>query len=226
MNENELLQTVSQNKRLLELGLVILTEGNVSQKHDSVMAIKPSGVPYDMLTPDSLVIVGIVSGRIMVSNSRIPSVDTPIHLEIYRKFPEVGGIAHTHSLHATAFAQAGIEIQCIGTTHADAFNRAIPVTRELSFEEIERDYERNVGVSIAEILKPAFSPAVLVRGHGPFTFGKDAKEAVDNALILEKVAQLALLTRMCGGSHLFQSALYEKHFLRKHGKEASYGQPA
>lgn len=227
MNENELLQIVcEQNKRLAELGLVILTEGNVSQRDGCLMAIKPSGVAYEVILPGHMALVNIQTGEVVSGNGFQPSVDTPIHLEIYRQFPKIGGIAHTHSLYATMFAQVGISIQCAGTTHADAFGcRAIPVTRVLSSEEIQINYGHNIGVSIVEILEPSSVSGVLVVGHGPFTFGKDAKEAVDNALMLEKVAHLAFLTRMCGGSDLFQGALYEKHFLRKHGKEVSYGQP-
>ncbi|TSC84129.1 MAG: L-ribulose 5-phosphate 4-epimerase [Parcubacteria group bacterium Gr01-1014_17] len=186
------------------------------------MAIKPSGIPYNRLTSDSIVIVGIASGHILISEfSRAPSVDTPIHLEIYRRFPEVGGIAHTHSPYATAFAQAGQPIPCCGTTHADAFFGEVPVTRILTEQEVEGDYERNIGVLIASMLKPDAIPAILMNGHGPFTVGKTAQEAVDNALILEKVAMLALV----GLQPLYlPSYLQKKHFLRKHGQAASYGQ--
>lgn len=228
MNENELLRTVcAQNKRLAELGLVILTEGNVSQRHwDDTIAIKPSGVSYEVMLPGQMVLVVIKTGSIVgvgYNNHCKPSVDTPIHLEIYRRFPEVGGIAHTHSPYATIFAQNCEPIPCLGTTHADAFNGPIPVTRALTTEEIESGLERNTGLLISEQLTMDV-PAVLVRHHGPFVFGKDAQQAVENALILEKVAYLAWHTVETPDTH-FPDELRRAHYTRKHGKKASYGQP-
>lgn len=224
MNENELLRTVcAQNKRLAELGLVILTEGNVSQRQGDLMAIKPSGVPYEIVLPSQMVLVDIRTGSILVDNGHKPSVDTPIHLEIYRRFSEVGGIAHTHSVYATAWSQTGRTFICCGTTHADAFCGEVPITRLLTESEVESNYEQNVGTLIASVLQFDVVPAVLLNGHGPFTFGKTAAEAVDNALILEKVAMIASVRTP--GQLRLPNYLLVKHFYRKHGKSASYGQP-
>lgn len=224
---NELQRVVcAQNKRLCELGLVILTEGNVSQRHENLMAIKPSGVPYEQMLPSQMVPVNIETGEVVPDGGRVqwkPSVDTPIHLEIYRRCPWVGGIAHTHSPYATISAQNCQSIPCMGTTHADAFNGTIPVTRPLTEVEIATDVERNTGVAITECLREDML-AVLVRHHGPFSFGKNAHEAVDNALILEKVAFLARHTAVTLNNAM-PRALQKAHYERKHGTGASYGQP-
>ena len=223
MNENESLRTVcAQNKRLAELGLVILTEGNVSQRDGDVMTIKPSGVSYEKMLPGQMVLVNVQTGTVVSDNDCKPSVDTPIHLEIYQRFPEVGGIAHTHSPYATVFAQNCRPIQCVGTTHADAFHGAIPVTRTLTEKEIESDLEHHTGAVIAECLRMDI-PAVLVRHHGPFAFGSNAEEAVNNALILEKIAFLARHSAMTLDS-MMPLCLLERHWTRKHGADASYGQ--
>lgn len=216
----------AQNKRLLELGLVILTEGNVSQRYDNLMAIKPSGVSYEQMLPSQIALVNINTGEVVSDGGRMqwkPSVDTPIHLAVYRKFPEVRGIAHTHSPYATIFAQNCQPIPCVGTTHADAFCGAIPVTRSLTEDEMHQSIEENTGIAIAKCASPVIIPAVLVRYHGPFTFGADAREAVNNALILEKVAFLARHTVIAFGS-VMPVALQKMHYARKHGSAASYGQ--
>ena len=221
INFNELKETVCrQNKRLKEEGLVILTWGNVSQitKDRKYVAIKPSGVPYDKLSPADITVVDI-DGNI-IEGSLKPSVDTPIHLEIYKKSPEIFGICHTHSPYATIFAQAKKAILCYGTTHADNFNGPILVTRDLTNPEIETEYEKNLAKTIAETFNPEI-PAVLAAGHGPFTFGVSASEAVDNMLTLEQVAMMAILKEPDGP---LNKKLLEKHFCRKHGSGKYYGQ--
>jgi L-ribulose-5-phosphate 4-epimerase len=190
-----------------------------------MMAIKPSGVSYDHMMPHQMVYVEIESGEIISNGWRvdfIPSVDTPTHLEIYRRFPSIGGIAHTHSPYATVFAQNCRVIPSVGTTHADAFNGSVPVTRSLTEKEIAEGLERWTGIVIAECFQSDI-PAVLVRHHGPFTFGRNAREAVDTALILEKVAFLALYTGTTLDT-LMPRPLATAHYQRKHGSGASYGQ--
>lgn len=213
-------EVCEQNRRLRELNLVILTEGNVSaiSPDRKFVAIKPSGVEYDDLTPKKIVVVDM-RGQV-TEGSWKPSTDTPTHLEIYRRFPEIGGIAHTHSTHATIFAQMREPIPCYGTTHADLCGD-IPVTRELSRNEIAKEYEKNTGTVICETLSGGFCPCVLVASHGPFTFGTTPKEAVDHALILEKIATMALL-----GTYKkpIKKTLFDKHHQRKHGKNHYYGQ--
>lgn len=210
-----------QNKRLPKSGLVILSEGNVSQITEDrrYFAIKPSGVEYDDLTPEKMVIVDR-EGNTVESDLR-PSTDTPTHLEIYRRFPEIGGITHTHSPFATMYAQMKKPIPCYGTTHADAFCGDIPVTRELTREEIFTHYELHTGKAIAEILDPLKNRCVLVASHGPFAFGKDAKEAVHHACILEKVAMMAILATP---ESPISDALIQKHHERKWGQNKYYGQ--
>ena len=225
MTADELKKNVcGENLRLLAEGLVIVTEGNVSEispdrKH---FVIKPSGVDYDKLTPEKMVTVDL-SGAVIEGDGN-PSTDTPTHAEIYRKFPEVKGIAHTHSPFATIFSQMKKPIPCYGTTHADAFFEEIPVTRSLTEDEIFVDFELNTGKVIAEILKPSHHPAILVAGHGPFTFGESAKLAVDHAQILEKVAMMALLGKY--DAPLQDAILKYRHFHRKHGsgEHKYYGQ--
>ena len=212
-----------QNRRLIEHQLVILTEGNVSEIADDrgLVVIKPSGVDYDDLTPDTMVVVD-TKGRVVEGHLK-PSSDTPTHLEIYRRFPEVRGIAHTHSPFATMLAQMVRPIPCYGTTHADAFYGDVPVTRPLSDAEVDTDYELNIGRTIAEVLDPRLGPAVLVANHGPFAFGRSAREAVDHVHILEKVAMMAALGRY---QDPIPKALLTKHFFRKHGPRRYYGQSA
>lgn len=225
MFESYMLQSIKkrvaeENRRLTEYKLVILTEGNVSEISPDrrFLVIKPSGVNYENLTPAKTVVVDM-NGKVVKGKLR-PSTDMPTHLEIYRNFPEIGGIAHTHSPYATIFAQMMKPIPCYGTTHADLCGE-IPVARHLTDEEIQNDYEKNTGKAICEVLRKNYVPCVLVPGHGPFTFGKNAKEAVEHAQILEKVAMMAIL-----GTHKgpLKESLFKKHHERKHGKDSYYGQ--
>lgn len=216
------------NKLLAESGLVILTWGNASQrdKETGLVAIKPSGVPFYKLTPNDIVIVDL-NGKIVEGHLN-PSSDLPTHLEIYKAFPEVLGVVHTHSTYAVAFAQAQMSIPTLGTTHADTFAKDVPLTREFIKEDFE-EYEKSTGKIIVETFKkekPLDIPAVLVRNHGPFTFGKSAKEAFENALILENVAKMAYLTLNLKKVDDIKPEpdLYEKHHSRKHGDHAYYGQ--
>jgi L-ribulose-5-phosphate 4-epimerase len=218
------------NLNLVRQGLVIQTFGNVSgvDRASGLMAIKPSGVSYDTLKAKDIVLVDL-QGRVVEGNLR-PSADTPTHLALYRAFPEIGGISHAHSPTATAFAQAVAEIPCFGTTQADHFNGPIPVTRFLTKAEVETDYESNTGNIIVErfaVLKlsPLEMPAVLIAGHGPFTWGRSPNEAVQHALILEAVAGMALQTRQIDPEALpLPTYLRDKHHQRKHGPAAYYGQ--
>jgi len=219
------------NREIVKAGLVVLTFGNASavDRAAGVMAIKPSGVPYDALDPDSMVLVDLESGEAREGDAR-PSSDTPTHLVLYRAFEQVGGIVHTHSPFATAWAQARREIPCLGTTHADHFRGPVPVTRELTGEEIGGDYERHTGDVIVETVTglgpdPLERPAVLVASHGPFAWGADAEKAVENAIALEVVAESSLRTELLRpGAEQVQPDLLDRHFLRKHGPGAYYGQ--
>jgi L-ribulose-5-phosphate 4-epimerase len=220
------------NLALARSGLVTGTFGNVSgvDRAAGLMAIKPSGVPYDELTPDDIVPVSLATGEVVDSDLR-PSSDTPTHLELYRAFPSCGGVVHTHSESATALAQAGLPVRCLGTTHADHFRGDVPVTRALTRREVAGAYERTTGLVIVETLrKQRLSPeevaAVLVRNHGPFAWGRDAAEAVENARVLEYVARMEILVRATGARGVARPAafLVDKHFLRKHGRGAYYGQ--
>lgn len=215
------------NLLLKEYGLITLTWGNVSEidREAGVVAIKPSGVSYDEMTVDDIVVVDLCGN--VVWGKLNPSSDTPTHLELYKRFPAIGGITHTHSRWATVYAQAHMSIPALGTTHADAFYGDVPCTRELTKEEISGEYERNTGVVIAE----AFTedtimniPAVLVASHAPFTWGKNAKASVENSVILEEVAFMAWHTVGINPDATMDKALLDKHFLRKHGAGAYYGQ--
>ena len=219
------------NMALAGSGLVSGTFGNVSgvDRAAGLFLIKPSGVAYPELTPAQLVAVSLSTGEVIDGSLR-PSSDTPTHLELYRAFPHCGGIVHTHSESAVALAQAGLKVRCLGTTHADHFRGDVPVTRALKRREVESDYERNTGQVIVELfrkqrLSPDEIPAVLVRQHGPFAWGEDAAAAVENARALELVARLEILVRATG-ARIAPPAdfLVDKHFLRKHGKSAYYGQ--
>jgi L-ribulose-5-phosphate 4-epimerase len=218
------------NMELAGSGLVTGTFGNVSgvDREAGLMAIKPSGVPYDQLSPEHMVPVSLATGEVVGSRLR-PSSDTPTHLEVYRAFA-CGGVVHTHSEHATALAQAGLPLRCMGTTHADHFRGDVPVTRPLTKEEVDGDYEANTGLVIVETLRGAgVSPeevtAVLVANHGPFTWGPDAFDAVENARILEYLARMELHVRLAAPeARRPDEFLVDKHYLRKHGKDASYGQ--
>jgi L-ribulose-5-phosphate 4-epimerase len=218
------------NLRLVEAGLVTDTFGNASGIHrgEGLFFIKPSGVPYQDLSPDNMVPVSLETGEALVSDLK-PSSDTPTHLELYRAFP-CGGIAHTHSPAATALAQARLPLRCMGTTHADFFRGDVPVTRDLTPEEIESDYEANTGLVMVETfrdgkLDPLEVPAVLVASHGPFTWGGDVMEAVKHSEILEFLAGMeCTLLSFPGQQERPALELMEKHFLRKHGPGAYYGQ--
>ena len=219
------------NLDLPKHGLVTFTWGNVSgiDRERGLVVIKPSGVAYEDLTPEDLVLVDLETGR-TVEGALNPSSDTKTHLELYRAFPEVGGIVHTHSAYAVAWAQAGQDIPCYGTTHADYFYGPVPCARGLTKEELDEDYEKNTGRVIVETftargIDPAHLPTVICRSHGPFTWGKSPAEAVYHAAVLEEVAKMALLTRQVKpGAAPAPAHLVEKHFLRKHGPNAYYGQ--
>ncbi|MFH1762195.1 MAG: L-ribulose-5-phosphate 4-epimerase AraD [bacterium] len=219
------------NKLLKEYNLVTLTWGNASQidRNSGVIAIKPSGVGYDKLKVDDIVIVDL-NGNIREGDNK-PSSDTASHIELYNHFQEIGGVVHAHSKYATIFAQAAKEIPCFGTTHADTFFGTVPLTRKLTKQEVSDDYEKWTGTVIAERflkgrLKPLEMPGVLVYSHGPFSWGKNALKAVENALILEYVAEMALFTRLLNSKTVsIDPALLNKHYSRKHGKDAYYGQP-
>jgi L-ribulose-5-phosphate 4-epimerase len=212
-------------------GLVTATFGNVSgvDRQAGVMVIKPSGVPYGDLTPDRMVAVSLATGQVVDGDLR-PSSDTPTHVELYRAF-QCGGVAHTHSEVATAFAQARVPIRCTGTTHADHFHGDVPVTRDLTQAEVDGEYERNTGLAIVEAfrtlgLSAAEIPAVLVASHGPFTWGADPFEAVEHARLLEFVARIERTVRLLDpGTAPPAPFLVDRHYLRKHGKAAYYGQP-
>lgn len=219
------------NLEIVRAGLVELTWGNVSgvDRDAGVMAIKPSGVSYEALRPEDLVVLSLESGEVLEGGLR-PSSDTPTHLHLYRRFPGVGGVVHTHSGHAVSFAQAEREIPCLGTTHADHFYGAVPVTRRLRPEEIQGAYEHNTGEVIVERFRvggidPLQIPGVLVAGHGPFAWGATVRKAVENAVVLESVARMALQTFALNPSAAaIAPELLDRHFLRKHGAAAYYGQ--
>lgn len=220
-------EVLEANLDLVRNGLVILTWGNVSaiDRESGLVVIKPSGVSYSEMKAEDMVVVDL-DGKIIEGDLR-PSSDTPTHLAIYRHFKEVGGVVHTHSTYATAWAQAGRAIPNIGTTHADAFYHDIPCTKEMSKEQIESAYEASTGDVIVDVFanqNPMHTPAVLVKHHGPFTWGKSAKEAVQNSVILEEVARMASITVALNPAVEMNNELIEKHYNRKHGKNASYGQ--
>lgn len=216
------------NLQLVEYNLVVFTWGNVSgiDREAGVVAIKPSGVSYDELTADKIVLLNL-DGKIVEGDMR-PSSDTPTHLELYRRFEGLGGICHTHSVHATMWAQAQRDIPALGTTHADHFYGPVPVTDVMTPAEIESDYEANTGVVIVRRftgIDPMQVPAVLVANHGPFTWGKTAAESVKNAVVLEEVAKMAAgALRINSQQQAISQTLLDKHYLRKHGKDAYYGQ--
>lgn len=217
------------NKALQTSGLVKLTWGNVSgvDREKGLMVIKPSGVDYKALKPELMVVLELATGK-KVGGDLNPSSDTPTHLILYQQFQKLGGITHTHSMHATMFAQACKGIPCFGTTHADHFQGTIPVTRSMTEDEVNTDYELNTGKVIIERfakIDPCSMPAVLVANHGPFTWGKDPMDSVTNAIALESVAQMTLGTITINSSASpVLKFLIDKHFNRKHGKNAYYGQ--
>ncbi len=215
------------NLDLLKEGLVKLTWGNASaiDRKKGVLYIKPSGVDYSTMKEADIVQVNLKTGD--STGPFKPSSDTPTHLHLYRKFPEIGGIVHTHSAWATSWAQACREIPCLGTTHADHFYGSVPLTRALTKEEIEGEYELNTGILIAEHFrgrKILEQPGALVSEHGPFCWGRNIQEAVNHAIILEEIAKMAFRTVMLGKDEPVQQALLEKHYSRKHGPDAYYGQ--
>ena len=215
------------NRLLKDSGLIVLTWGNVSQidKETGYVVIKPSGVAYDTMKAEDMVVVDL-EGRVVEGKLR-PSSDLPTHLELYKAFPDVGGITHTHSRWATIFSQAGMAIPALGTTHADTFYGDVPVTRKMTDEEIQGEYEKETGKVIVETfasLDPNTIPAVLVQSHGPFIWGKDAMKSVENAIVLEETAMMAWNTMCLNPNATLQQTLLDKHYLRKHGSGAYYGQ--
>ena len=225
----ELKQRVfEQNIRLVKSGLVVLTWGNVSgiNRQKGLVCIKPSGVSYETMTADDMVIIDM-DGNVVEGKYR-PSSDTPTHLYLYKVFTEIGGIVHTHSTNAVAWAQAGQNITAYGTTHADAFFGDVPCARALTKDEIEEAYEHNTGVVIEESFRCKdynAIPAVLVKNHGPFTWGKTPEKAVETAITLEEVAKMAIATKQVqSNTERVDQYLLDKHYNRKHGKNAYYGQ--
>lgn len=227
MLDNLKKEVYQANMDLVRHGLVIHTWGNASGRDSGtgLIVIKPSGVSYASLKADDMVVMD-PDGR-KVEGDLNPSTDAPTHLYLYREFRSIGGVVHTHSSFATSWAQAGRDIPAFGTTHADHYYGEVPCTRELREDEVNNDYELNTGKVIAERLgklDPLIVPSVLVNGHGPFCWGLDAAEAVYNAAALEEIAKMALCTVLLGGRESIEKYLLDKHFLRKHGKNAYYGQ--
>lgn len=226
--ENLRNEVLAANLELVRRGLVLYTFGNASgiERSDGLVVIKPSGVAYDELKPEDLVVTDL-SGGIVEGKFR-PSSDLPTHLVLYREFPSIGGVTHTHSEFATAWAQAGRAIPCLGTTHADYFHGPVPVTDALPAQQIANDYEKNTGEAIGRVFRdidPEKVPAILVRGHGPFCWGPDAAAAAHHSVILEAVARMAYYTvALAHNVDPLDPHLHDKHFLRKHGSKAYYGQ--
>jgi L-ribulose-5-phosphate 4-epimerase len=219
--------TLEANLEVVRRGLVLYTFGNASgiDREQGLVVIKPSGVDYDVLKPDHMVVTDL-SGRI-VEGTLNPSSDLKTHLELYKAFPMIGAVVHTHSEHATAWAQAGREIPALGTTHADYFHGPVPCTRELTDDEINGDYVLNTGRAIIERFEgidPLAVPGVLVAGHAPFVWGKDPHEAAHNAVVLEAVAKMAFMTVLLNSQCGVSNALLDRHYFRKHGAKATYGQ--
>ncbi|OTQ58997.1 L-ribulose-5-phosphate 4-epimerase [Gilliamella sp. A7] len=222
-------RVLQANLLLPKYNLVTFTWGNVSEidRKNGVMAIKPSGVEYSDMAIDDIVIVSL-TGEIIEGNLN-PSSDTATHIELYKAFPNIGGIVHTHSRYATVWAQAELDIPALGTTHADYFYGDVPCTRRLTDSEIATDYEKNTGLVIIEEFKrkaidPSAMPGVIVSGHAPFCWGKNASNAVHNAVVLEEVAMMAISTRQLNPTVKIQQTLSDKHYFRKHGANAYYGQ--
>ncbi len=221
-------KVLEANLKLVNAGLVKLTWGNVSEvdRNHGIIAIKPSGIPYSVLAIEHIVIMDL-EGKVVDGKSR-PSVDAPTHIALYKAFHSIGGVAHTHSTHATVFAQARMEILCLGTTHADYFYGPVPVARVLTKKEMESDYERNTGKVIVETIgdaDPFKTPAVLTASHGPFTWGKNAMDSVNNSIALETVAEMALKTlKLNPKIKPIPGYVLDQHYNRKHGPNARYGQ--
>lgn len=223
-------QVCDANLELVRRGVVIYTWGNVSgiDKNRGLVVIKPSGVKYDGMKPEDMVVVDLKTGETVEGRYK-PSSDTPTHLELYRSLPSIGGITHTHSVNAVAFAQAGIDIPVLGTTHADYFYGAIPCTRELTEQEVKEAYELNTGKVIVETLKernidPMAIPGVIVKNHGPFSWGKDAAASVYHAVVMDTVAEVGLKTLLLNPQASMEQYILDKHYMRKHGPNAYYGQ--
>ena len=218
------------NLELAARGVVIYTWGNVSgiDREQGLVVIKPSGVDYEGMKPEDMVVVDLMTGK-TVEGRWNPSSDTKTHLELYRRYPAIGGITHTHSVNAVAFAQAGMDIPALGTTHADYFYGAVPCTRSLTQAEVEADYEGNTGVVIAETLdsrgiEPLSVPGIVVKNHGPFTWGRDPAQSVYHAVVLDTVAEMTLKTLLLNPQAEMPQYILDKHYLRKHGPNAYYGQ--
>lgn len=219
------------NLALVRHGLVVLTWGNASaiNRERGLVVIKPSGVKYDTMTPDDMVVVDMVGN--VVEGRYNPSSDTPTHLALYRAFPAIGGVVHTHSTHATAWAQAARPIPVLGTTHADAFHTDVPITGEISNDRIRDAYEESTGASIIAAFRhlnidPDETPAALAVHHGPFAWGRTVEKAVEHAVTLEAVAEMAAYTLTLNPEAQMNPAMTEKHYSRKHGPAAYYGQPS
>ncbi|MEU2286680.1 L-ribulose-5-phosphate 4-epimerase AraD [Streptomyces sp. NPDC013178] len=224
-------EVLEANLAIPQVGLATLTWGNVSgiDREAGVFVIKPSGVPYESLTADDLVTVRLSDGAVVEGDLR-PSTDTETHRCLYLAFPSIGGVTHTHSTHAVAFAQARRDIPVLGTTHADTFNGPLPVTRDLTEEECAKDYEYNTGQVIVDLLagddrRAVEVPAALVAGHGPFTWGATAHKSLEHAIICEAVADIALHTLSLSPAAPPPRHLLERHYTRKHGPDAYYGNP-
>lgn len=218
------------NLELHKRGIVIYTWGNVSgiDRASGNMVIKPSGVAYENMTAEDMVVVNVQTGK-TVEGKWKPSSDTATHLELYRAFPEIGGITHTHSVNAVAFAQAGLSVPALGTTHADYFYGDVPCTRELTEQEVKEAYEINTGKVIVKTLSSFDTdimavPAILVKSHGPFTWGKNAADSVYHAVVLETVAEMATKTMQLNPQSELKQYVLDKHYFRRHGKDAYYGQ--
>lgn len=218
------------NLELVHRGVVLYTWGNVSgiDRESGFMVIKPSGVEYDGMKPEDMVVVDLMTGE-TVEGQYNPSSDTATHLELYRAFPSIGGITHTHSINAVAFAQAGMDIPALGTTHADYFYGSIPCTRELSRQEVEEAYEVNTGKVIVECITecgidPMAVPGVVVKNHGPFCWGKDVTASVYHAIVMDTVAEMNLKTLLLNPQAFMAQYVLDKHYMRKHGPNAYYGQ--
>jgi len=220
-------QVLEANLALVSHQLVVFTWGNASARDPETgnVVIKPSGIPYEQMKVEQMVVLAL-DGELLEGDLK-PSSDAPTHLELFRKFPDIGGVVHTHSPWATSWAQSGKAIPVYGTTHADYFYGAIPCTRRLTKAEVEKAYEENTGRLIVETFKQLnwqSMPGVLVQGHGPFTWGLDIMEAVRHAVVLEEVAMMAFRTEVLGNQKPLQKYLLDRHYLRKHGKDAYYGQ--
>ena len=221
-------EVLEANLELVRRGLVLYTFGNASGilRDEGLVVIKPSGVPYEKMKPDHLVVTDL-DGKVVEGDLR-PSSDLPTHVVLYRNFPHIGGVVHTHSEYATAWAQARREIPCFGTTHADYFHGAVPVTEPMASDEIAGEYELNTGTAIVKAFRersPDAVPGVLVANHGPFAWGPDAKTAAHNAVVLESIARMAFFTTTLNNqAGPISRALHDRHYLRKHGRDAYYGQ--